>query len=321
MNHPLAGRTVLVTGANGFVGPHLARALTARGALVVGAGLGDRPQESSVFAWHPMELASSASVREMLERLRPDAIVHLAGQSSAARSFEAPVETFEANVLGTLHLLQGVQALAPAARTVVVGTSEVYGPLEQGMRADEDAPQSPVSPYAFSKAVADRMAAEFVGLHGLDVVRARAFGHTGPGQTPRFVLPAFAQQVAAIEAGRAEPVLRVGNLEVTRDLSDVRDIVEGYCALLERGRRGEVYNLCRGEGVLLSRVAADLAAMANVEVRIEVDPARLRPADVPYLVGNPARIHRDTGWAVTRPLEQTLRDVLQEWREREQRQV
>lgn len=321
MSGPIAGRTILITGANGFVGPHLARALTARGAHVVGAALGERPAEPSVAAWHPMDLASPQSVRAAWEHARPDLVVHLAGQSSAARSFEAPAETFEANVLGTFRMLQAMHAVAPRARMLVVGTSEVYGSIEPGTRANEDAPQKPVSPYALSKSIAERLALEFSAQYSLDVVCARPFGHTGPGQTPRFVIPSFAQQIAAIEAGRAEPVLRVGNLEVTRDLTDVRDIVEGYCALLERGHRGEVYNLCRGEGVLLSQVAASLAAMAKVEVRVEVDPARLRPADVPYLVGDPSRVQRDTGWQATRSLAQTLSDVLDEWREAARGQV
>jgi GDP-4-dehydro-6-deoxy-D-mannose reductase len=131
------------------------------------------------------------------------------------------------------------------------------------------------------------------------------------------VVPSFAQQIAAIEAGRGEPVLRVGNLDVTRDLTDVRDIVEGYVAVLERGRRGEVYNLCRGSGVNLRDLVADLAGMARVQVRIEVDPARLRPADTPWLVGDPTRVVRETGWSARRELPGTLRDVLDEWRARE----
>jgi GDP-4-dehydro-6-deoxy-D-mannose reductase len=150
----------------------------------------------------------------------------------------------------------------------------------------------------------------------LDVIRARPFGHTGPGQTTRFVVPSFAQQIADIELGRAEAVLRVGNLDVTRDLCDVRDIVRGYAALLERGAGGEAYNLCRGEGVNLRDLVAELVGLASVPVRIEVDPARLRPADTPWLVGDPAKMARDTEWRVERPLGSTLRDVLDEWRER-----
>jgi len=148
------------------------------------------------------------------------------------------------------------------------------------------------------------------------VVVARSFGHTGPGQAPRFVVPAFAQQIAAIESGSAEPCLRVGNLEVTRDLSDVRDVVRAYVALLRRGRSGIAYNVCRGVGVRLTDVVASLVAQARVPVRVETDPLRLRPADVPWLVGDPALIARDTGWHAGIPLEKTLGDVLEEWRAR-----
>jgi GDP-4-dehydro-6-deoxy-D-mannose reductase len=131
-----------------------------------------------------------------------------------------------------------------------------------------------------------------------------------------FVVPAFAQQIAAIEAGHGEPVLRVGNLEVMRDLSDVRDVVRAYVALLEHGTRGAAYNVCRGEGVKLTEVVRRLVGLARVAIRVEVDPARLRPADIPWLVGDPSRIARDTGWRCEIPLERTLGDVLEEWRGR-----
>jgi GDP-4-dehydro-6-deoxy-D-mannose reductase len=177
-----------------------------------------------------------------------------------------------------------------------------------------------VSPYALSKAAADAFAA-VASAAGQDVIRARSFGHTGPGQLPRFVVPSMAQQIAAIEAGNSEdieadkkPRLLVGNLDVTRDLSDVRDVAGAYVALLERGKTGAAYNVCRGEGVRLSDVIARLAALCRVKVAVETDPARLRPADVPYLVGDPALIAGDTGWKPAIGLDQTLRDVLDEWR-------
>ena len=313
----IRGARVLVTGAGGFVGPHLVRALSAAGALVRGAGLGAPPAETPLEGWLEADLADPAQAAAAVAAAPIEAIVHLAGQSSAARSFEAPEETFRANVSGTWSLLEALRAHAPAARVLVVSTSEVYGPIPPGTRANEDAPFAPLSPYALSKAAAEEVARAYADAHTLDVVRARPFGHTGPGQTPRFVVPSFAQQIAAIEAGRGEPVLRVDYLYVTRDFTDVRDIVEGYVALLERGRRGEVYNLCRGAGVNLRELVAELAGMARVQVRIEVDPARLRPADTPWLVGDPTRAARETGWRAHRELSGTLRDVLDEWRARE----
>jgi GDP-4-dehydro-6-deoxy-D-mannose reductase len=311
-------RTVLVTGVSGFVGPHLARALVASGARVVGLGVEPEPPAGvPLEGWHMADLRDPAAVGRAVDITRPDAVVHLAGQSSAARSFEDPAATFEANVTGTRNLFEAVRGGAPTARMVIVGSSEVYGPQPEGSRAGEETPFAPVSPYAVSKAEADRLAeAGAQGAQGLDVIRVRAFSHTGPGQSAVFVMPGFAQQIAAIEAGRAEGVLRVGNLEVTRDISDVRDVVRAYVALLEHGTRGAAYNVCRGEGVKLTEVVRRLVALARVAIRVEVDPARLRPADIPWLVGDPQRIARETGWHAEIPLERMLADVLEEWRGR-----
>jgi GDP-4-dehydro-6-deoxy-D-mannose reductase len=197
----------------------------------------------------------------------------------------------------------------------VAGSGEIYGPQPAGSRVAEDAPFRPVSPYALSKAAADAFA-ELAARDGLDVVRTRSFAHAGPGQDPRFAVPSWAQQLVASERGECEPVLRVGDLDVTRDLCDVRDVARAYAALLEHGRPGAAYNVCRGEGVALAGVLDRLLAMARVPVRVEVDPARLRPADVPYLVGDPAAIARDAGWRAAIPLETTLADVVEDARRR-----
>jgi len=197
-----------------------------------------------------------------------------------------------------------------------VGSGEAYGPQAEGTRVAEGAPFQPVSPYALSKAAADAFADVAHRAFRIDVVRTRSFSHAGPGQAPHFALPSFAQQIAAIEAGRAERVLRVGNLDVMRDITDVRDVAEAYVMLLERGRSGAAYNVCRGVGVRLAALAEALVGRSRRSVRIEVDPARVRPADVPYLVGDPSAIEKDCGWRPRIPLERTLDDLLAEWRSR-----
>ncbi|HET7225201.1 MAG TPA: GDP-mannose 4,6-dehydratase, partial [Candidatus Eisenbacteria bacterium] len=267
-------------------------------------------------AWRTADLLDAAAMRDAVAAARPGAIVHLAGQSSAARSFQAPAETFRANVLGTWHVLEAARTAAPEARVLVIGSGEAYGPQPEGSRTGEDTPFAPVSPYALSKAAAESLALAHARAHGLDVVCVRAFSHTGPGQDARFAIPGWARQIAAIERGEAGPTLAVGNLDVVRDIGDVRDVARAYAALLERGRAGVAYNVCRGEGVSLADVARALVDRARVPVEIVPDPARMRPADVPWLVGDPARLGADTGWWPEFTLARTLDDVLADWRSR-----
>jgi GDP-4-dehydro-6-deoxy-D-mannose reductase len=280
--------------------------------------LSERPIESHESGDETLvaDLRDFDSLCAALREARPGCMVHLAGQSSAALSFEQPRETFGVNAAGTIHLLEAARAECPKARVLVVGSGESYGPQPEGSRVGEEARFRPVSPYGLSKAVADTAAETYARVFGLDIVRTRSFAHVGPGQSPRFAVPSFARQVAEAEAGLAEPVLRVGNLQVTRDLTDVRDVARAYGELLEHGRAGEAYNVCSGQGVILADVVHRLAAMARVEVRVELDPARLRPADVPYLVGDPSRIEAGTGWRRTVPLDRSLGDVLDECRAR-----
>jgi GDP-4-dehydro-6-deoxy-D-mannose reductase len=308
---------ILVTGAGGFVARHLIERIVAHGGAALGVGVDRAPAATAALLageW-TADVCDAGALAAMLREAAPTAIVHLAAQSSAGVSFDQPLETYRINALGTYALLEAVRAAAPAVRVLVVGTGEVYGPQPAGSRIGEDTPIRPVSPYALSKAAADAIA-EHAGSRGLDVVRTRSFAHIGPGQTDRFVLPSIARQIAEGEKAQEEAVVRVGNLEVTRDMTDVRDVADAYLALLERGRSGAVYNVCRGAGVRLVDLARSLGDLARIPVRFEVDATRLRAADVPYLVGDPAAILRDTGWKAARPLERALEDVLEEWRDR-----
>ncbi|HYM80039.1 MAG TPA: GDP-mannose 4,6-dehydratase [Candidatus Limnocylindria bacterium] len=312
----MSTRRVLITGVSGFVGRHLTRALLARGEQVF--GLGAEPASvdlrSALHEEWQADLRDLAAMIEVVEQARADAIVHLAAQSSASQSFANPTETYHVNAVGAWNLLEAIRRTTPKARVLLVGTGEIYGPQAEGTRVREDAPFHPVNPYALSKAVADAIAEVMARSNGLDVIRTRSFGHIGPGQTTRFVIPSVAQQIAAIEAGRAEPVLKVGNLAVTRDMIDARDVVDAYVALLDRGRNGVAYNVCGGEAVKLADLVHHLVRRSRVPIQIETDPARMRPADVPYLVGDPTRIETETGWRKSIPLDRTLDDVMEEWR-------
>ena len=314
----MAPSPILITGVGGFVGGHLARRIAGRGEAAIGVGIEAPPPETMrVLAGNrQVDVRDPEALRTVVAETEPAAIVHLAAQSSGAESFERPVETFRSNALGTLALLEAVRGAAPGARVLVVGTGEVYGPQPEGSRAGEDTAFRPVSPYALSKAAADAMAETYARLWSLDVVRTRSFGHVGPGQTDRFLVPSWARQIAEIEAGGRESILRVGNLDVTRDLTDVRDVVEAYLALLERGQSGAAYNVCRGQGTRLGDLARSLCGRARVPIGVEVDPARVRSADLPYLVGDPSLILRATGWKAAIPLERTLDEVVEEWRNR-----
>jgi len=306
---------VLVTGVAGFVGRHLVPVLAAEGHEVHGLGIQPAPGDLGLASDRIVDLTRVGELETALAAIAPDAIVNLAGQASAAKSFEDPAETFRVNTAGALTLLEAMRRAAPRARLLLVGSGECYGPQPEGTRVAESAPFRPVSPYALSKAAADLAGAAFAAAHGLDLVRTRSFAHTGPRQDERFVIPSFARQVARIEQGALEPVLRVGNLEVTRDISDVRDVVVAYAALLARGTSGAAYNVCRGEGARLSDLAARLVARARVPIRIEVDPARVRPVDVPYLVGDPTALASATGCRPAHPLDRTIEDTLAFWRE------
>lgn len=302
---------VLVTGADGFVGGWLVRALLERGQEVTGihrtGGPPSRlltPAEQAAVQWRHMELGDSASVAGAVAG-RWDAVVHLAALASGADARRDPALAWEINAAGTSRLAESLES---GTRLLLVSTGEVYGP-GQGLPRDETDPAAPVSPYAASKVGAEIAALEAATRRGLGLIVARAFQCTGPGQEPRFVIPAFAQRLK--EAGRTgRDTIETGNLDPVRDLLDVRDVATAYIALLERGAPGQVYNVATGVGHALRAVLERLQALAGVRVVPRPEPALVRAADIMHLVGNSAKLRNATGWAPRFTLDRTLQDLL-----------
>jgi GDP-4-dehydro-6-deoxy-D-mannose reductase len=301
---------VLVTGAGGFVGGHLVRHLLALGHEVFAASTSAVPEEGlEGAAWLPLDLASTASVEEAARAAAPEWVFHLAARSSVGESVEDPLLSWDVNATGTLRLLH---ALPHGARVVFAGSGQVYGHVpeaEQPIR--ENRPLRPLNPYAATKAAAEMAVIQLSGAGRVRGVVARSFNLTGPGHDTRFVLPDFARQLVGIRAGEREPVLRVGNLEARRDFLDVRDAVRGYVRLAEAGAPGGVYNLCSGEARRLRDLLDTLVELSGTGARVEVDPARLRPADVPLLVGDRGALAA-LGWAPEIPIRRTLADLLED---------
>ncbi len=314
-----------VTGIGGFAGTYLAEHLLAAGHEVGGSVRERRayPRLEALAARHPgfvvdglavVDVAEPDGLAPVLAAFRPDGVFHLAGIAFVPRAATDPARALAVNALGSRHVLAAAHAAVPAARVLVVGSADVYGAAAlTGAPIAEHTALQPVSVYGLSKAAAD-MAAFQVGWEtGLAVIRARAFNHTGPGQSSDFVCSDFARQVARIERRTAPPVLRVGNLQSARDFSDVRDVVRGYAVLMEHGAPGEAYNVCAGEAVPVATIVEHLRAEVRVPFEVVEESGRVRRREIPRVVGDPARA-RALGWTPAIPLRQTLRDLLDYWR-------
>jgi GDP-4-dehydro-6-deoxy-D-mannose reductase len=260
------------------------------------------------------ELTDADATRRAVELAAPDLVFHLASQSSVQASFADPLGTIENNTATLVHLLDAVRAVTPGARVLVVSSGEVYGRGGGGRPIDEHMPLRPENPYAVSKCVQDLLGLQYHLAHRLAVVRVRPFNHLGPGQSDRFVASSFARQIAEIEAGQCAPVIQVGNLEAERDFTDVRDVVRAYLLALDNAEPGVAYNLGRGEGVAIQQLLDLLVGECRVPVSVEVDPARMRPVDVPSLVCDASLFRAHTSWEPVIPLQVTLRDMLDYWR-------
>jgi GDP-4-dehydro-6-deoxy-D-mannose reductase len=306
---------ILVTGAAGFAGSHLVELLAADSTDLVAWQRHDGPPPTPARArWEAVELLDRRAVEQGIARVRPAVVYHCAGAAHVGRAWDTLEATLATNVRATHHLLEGLRKARLAAIVLMPSSALVYRPREALLR--EDDPLMPASPYGLSK-----LAQELTGSHamadGLDVRIARAFNHIGPRQDAWFAASGFARRIADIETGRwKEPEISVGNLDARREATDVRDTVRAYRAIVERGIRGRPYNVCSGQALAIRTVLEMLLARARVPIQVRLDAERLRPNDVPLLSGDPSRIRDELGWKPDIPLDRTLDDLLEYWRQR-----
>ncbi|GAB5489818.1 MAG: GDP-mannose 4,6-dehydratase [Phototrophicaceae bacterium] len=316
---------VLVTGAGGFVGPYLIRHIqsvdtdaTIFGSVYTTSNLDDLPPAN----YHQVDLLEYGAVVQLLRDTRPDVIYHLAGQSSPSKALKAVWRTIETNVRIQLNLFQACLELDIKPRILIMSSGEIYcgGASEPDiMPVNEQSELRPSNPYALSKVTQDLMGLEYYLSHKLPVIRVRPFNHTGAGQQPSFVAPDFALQIAKIEAGLQEPVMRVGNLDAERDFTDVRDVVRAYVLLASKGELGEAYNVSSNTAYSIQYLLDTLLSYTDVDIAVEIDEARFRPIDVPIVQGDNSRLQQLTGWQPTIGFEKTLYDLLVDCRERVQK--
>ena len=292
---------LLLTGTSGFVGRTLTQHARDMGF-------------SCQFPAQRMALQDKPSLALGIAETRPNHVIHLAAQSFVPRSFENPRETFEINFLGTLNLLEALRDCGFKGRLLYVGSGDQYGRVaEESLPIAETLALFPRNPYAVSKAAAEMLCFQWSQSGDMDVVMARPFNHIGPGQNENFALSGFARQIIEIKLGRREPTILTGDLNVTRDFTDVADVARAYLLLLERGQRGEVYNVCSGKEFNLGHLLQQMLEIAGIRADVLPDPARFRPAEQKRVIGSNAKLHQHTGWQPQIPIEISLQSILNDW--------
>ncbi|WP_206060517.1 GDP-mannose 4,6-dehydratase [Nitrincola alkalilacustris] len=315
---------ILITGASGFVGQHLLPALQSAypQAVLTATGHsrvdGDSPADGNgKVAFKELDITDPRAVSHLIEQLKPDAVIHMAAQSNVPQSFREPERTWQINLQGSLNLFAALREHAPRSLLLQIGSSDMYGTsFKQGGAVTEQHLLQPLNPYAASKAAADLAAYELSQTSDIRVIRARPFNHTGPGQSEAFVVSAFAAQMARAERGELDEI-NVGDLSAQRDFLHVQDVVSAYTTLLSQAGRfesGECVNISSGRPVSVQQVLDQLLQLASVRVVVKQDPARMRPSDIPFAVGDNTRLSTRTGWVPAITFEQLMSDVLDYWR-------
>lgn len=315
---------ILITGAGGFVGGYLTQHLLDSTPTAEIHGTTIETQNTNTqprITWHSLDLREYAAVRNLIETVRPEQLYHLAAQAFVPRSFEAPWETLENNILGQLNLILACLESSLRPRTVIVSSAEIYGPVKpERLPIDESCPLCPTSPYSVSKITQDMLGLQYFLSHDFPIMRARPFNHIGPGQNTRFVAADFAMQIARIEQRQQEPILYVGDLSAKRDFTDVRDIVRAYRLIMEKGAAGQAYNIASGKAYSIRELLDILLQHSTGKIEVRVAADRIRPTEIPILCGNAARLRTTTGWQPVYTFEQTLLDVLNYYREQIQQE-
>ncbi|OGF62734.1 MAG: GDP-mannose 4,6-dehydratase [Candidatus Fischerbacteria bacterium RBG_13_37_8] len=315
---------VLITGITGFAGSHLADYILKEKTNVELHGIKRwRSRMENIIhiekylQLHEADLRDASSVLSLIEYIKPDYIFHLAAQSFVPASWKTPSETITTNINGQVNIFEAVRYLNLHSYIQIACSSEEYGlVLTHELPIKETNPLRPLSPYAVSKVGQDYLGYQYFMSYKMNIVRTRGFNHTGPRRGDVFVTSNFAKQIAEIELGLKEPVIFTGNLEAKRDFTDVRDMVKAYWLSLEKGEPGEVYNISSGQAYSIQEIIDKLLQLASVKVEIKTDPGRLRPSDVPVLLGDNTKFKQQTGWEPTIPFHQTLQDLLSFWREK-----
>lgn len=293
-------KKLLLVGGTGFVGSHMRAALEAI-CSVVATGL-------------EVDVRNPDQLRALISKVQPDQVVNLAAITTLRESFENPRDTYDINFLGTLNLLMALRECHFMGHLLFVSSSEVYGLLgEHELPVSEARIPKPLSPYAVAKIAAEALCYQWSQTEKFEIATARPFNHIGPGQSERFAIADFGRQVAAIKLGLSEPVIHVGDIDTTRDFTDVRDVVSAYRLLLEQGRSGEIYNVCSGTERSIRSLVERMCVLAGVSVELRADPARLRPSEQRRVCGSNAKLVADTGWVPHCSVDQTLSDIVTFW--------